>query len=147
MEDALLQRIKSVISDTGMTDRQFALKIGFNYNTLNNYLIGKRSAISTNLLACIVSTFGHISATWLLTGQGSMLKSENLPRFSGDEDISALDMHALLARTTAECEELQKENTKLLAQLEFMEEYNMRLQKKYLTLENKISDREKIKVV
>jgi predicted nuclease with TOPRIM domain len=61
--------------------------------------------------------------------------------------MSVIDLHAALARTTAECEELQKENTKLLAQLEFMEEYNMRLQKKYLTLENKLSDREKIKVV
>ena len=147
MEDALLQRIKSVISDTGMTDRQFALKIGFNYNTLNNYLIGKRSAISTNLLACIVSTFGHISATWLLTGQGSMLKADNLPFISGTEGMSEIDLHAQLARTTAECEELQKENTTLLAQLEFMEDYNMRLQKKYITLENKLSDREKTKAV
>ncbi|MBQ8190899.1 MAG: XRE family transcriptional regulator [Bacteroidaceae bacterium] len=147
MEDLLIQRIKSVISDTGLTDRQFALKIGFNYNTLNNYLIGKRVAISTNLLTCIISTFGHISATWLLTGEGSMLKSENLPSFTGKEGTSEMDLHAAIARKTAECEELQKENTKLLAQLEFMEDFNMRLQKKYLTLENKLSDREKIKVV
>lgn len=69
-----------------------------------------------------------------------MLKSENLPSFTGQEGTSEMDLHAAIARKTAECEELQKENTKLLAQLEFMEGYNMRLQKKYLTLENKFSD-------
>lgn len=147
MENVLLQRIKSVITDSGLTDRQFALKIGFNYNTLNNYLIGKRTSISTNLLTCIISTFGHISASWLLTGQGSMYHSDNLPPISGQECDSEMNLHAALARKSAECEELQAENTKLLAQLEYMENFNMRLQKRYNALEDKLSDREKSKAV
>lgn len=146
MENDVIQRIKDIISYYQLSDNSFAEQIGIPQSTVCGYL-NKKSRFSLGAIISTLQEFPEVSPSWLLLGQGSMLKSENLPRFSGDEDISSLDLHALLARTTAECEELQKENTKLLAQLEFMEEYNMRLQKKYLTLENKLSDREKIKVV
>ena len=140
METSIIERVKQIIEFADLSPRQFAQEVGFNYSTLNNYLNGRRSSIDSSLLSGIISSFDHISATWLLTGEGSMLKSENLPSFTGQEGTSEMDLHAAIARKTAECEELQKENTKLLAQLEFMEGYNMRLQKKYLTLENKFSD-------
>lgn len=141
----MIERVKQIIEFTKLSPRKFAKEVGFNYSTLNNYLNGRRSSIDSSLLSGIISSFDNISATWLLTGQGSMLKADNLPVITGTEGLTEMELHAAIARKTAECEELQKENTKLLAQLEFMENYNMRLQKKYITLENKLSDREKTK--
>jgi transcriptional regulator with XRE-family HTH domain len=140
------ERVKSIIEAKAKSVKHFAELIGIQQTTLNNYILGKRS-FGLDTIISIVNSFEDISPKWLLTGEGSMYIADELPPITGTEDMSVIDLHAALARTTAECEELQKENTKLLAQLEFMEEYNMRLQKKYLTLENKLSDREKIKAV
>ena len=143
----MIERIKAIIEDKKVSPRQFAMEIGFNYSTLNNYLTGRRTTIDSLLPCAIISSYVDIDSSWLLTGKGSMYVADELPPITGYEELSVMDLHAALAKKTAECEDLQKENTKLLAQLEYMEGYNMRLQKKYLTLEKELSNKEKIKVV
>lgn len=146
MQTSVLERIKELLSYYELSEYAYSKKIGINQTTINNYLNEKRG-FSLSAIIATLQEFPEVSPSWLLLGQGSMLNADNLPTISGTENLSEMELHALLARKTAECEELQKENTKLLAQLEFMEGYNMRLQKKYLTLENKLSDREKTKAV
>ena len=76
MKTTVIQRVKELITKRGVTPRGFASEIDFNYSTLNNYLTGRRSAIDSSLPEAILRTFGNISAEWLMTGEGSMLKMD-----------------------------------------------------------------------
>lgn len=75
MEDTVTQRIKQIIYHKSISPRSFALQIGFNYSTLNNYLTGRRKSVDSKLLSAIASTYDDISPLWLLTGKGEMLRS------------------------------------------------------------------------
>ncbi len=79
METSVIERVKELIKDRGVTPRGFASDIDFNYSTLNNYLTGRRKAIDASLIESLVSSFDNVSAEWLLTGRGNMFKSENKP--------------------------------------------------------------------
>lgn len=81
--NSIIERIKILIDTKSRSSRAFANNIGFSYSTLNNYLLGKRTTIDSDLLYKIISTYSDINSEWLLTGKGEMLKnisenSENL---------------------------------------------------------------------
>ncbi|NDV59037.1 XRE family transcriptional regulator [Bacteroides sp. 519] len=76
METSVIERVSEIIKYKGLTTRSFALKINFNYSTLNNYIVGRRTAIDLNLISKISETFDDISVEWLLTGKGHMLKQQ-----------------------------------------------------------------------
>lgn len=90
----ILERLKGIISNRGLTPRAFALKIGFNYSTLNNYLTGRRTTIDLDLITKTASSFDDISAEWLLRGHGEMFKVPVTKSVSGRETmlIDALAM-------------------------------------------------------
>lgn len=72
----LLERISEIIKAKGYSPRSFAITIGFNYSTLNNYLTGRRTTIDYELVEKTLMSIGDISAEWLLRGKGTMLLSE-----------------------------------------------------------------------
>lgn len=74
METTVIQRIRELIAERGVTPRGFASEIGFNYSTLNNYLTGRRETIDSGLPEKILLTFGDVSPDWLMTGKGEMFK-------------------------------------------------------------------------
>jgi predicted transcriptional regulator len=61
MKTTVIQRIKEIIEKRGVTSRGFSSEIDFNYTTLNNYLTGRRKAVSCELIEKILSSFGNIS--------------------------------------------------------------------------------------
>ena len=61
-----IERIKMLISENAKSERDFAMKIGVNQVTLNNYTANKRK----------LNAFPEISAEWLLRGTGSMMLNE-----------------------------------------------------------------------
>lgn len=69
----MTERIIQIIDTKVESTRQFALKIGFNYSTLNNYINGRRTSLDPSLLEKISSSFDDIDARWLLTGIGNMI--------------------------------------------------------------------------
>lgn len=75
MEESLIDRVKRVVQLKERSIRAFANKINFPYNTLNQYILGKRNTIDSNLIIQIALSFNDISERWLLTGQGEMLKN------------------------------------------------------------------------
>ncbi|WP_278758118.1 helix-turn-helix domain-containing protein, partial [Alistipes putredinis] len=79
--DTLIDRIKMIIEAKGYSPRAFAIAIGFNYSTLNNYLTGRRSTIDSELIEKALTSFDDISAEWLLRGKGDILiqKEETEP--------------------------------------------------------------------
>lgn len=76
MKDSIVERIKSIIEIKSRSSRSFANNIGFSYSALNNYLLGKRTTIDSDLPCKIVSTYSDINARWLLTGKGDMLRND-----------------------------------------------------------------------
>ena len=68
-----IEKICMLIASKNLTPRAFALKIGFNYSTLNNYLTGRRTTIDSELLIKILSSYDDVSAEWLLRGKGEMI--------------------------------------------------------------------------
>jgi transcriptional regulator with XRE-family HTH domain len=69
----MIERIKRVISHTGLSERAFAESIGVKQNTLNQQLKGERG-LSLETITKILITYEIISAEWLLRGEGEMLK-------------------------------------------------------------------------
>ena len=126
----IVQRIKDLISEKGYTVNSFAKEIGISQRTLNNYvLLGRFPSYET--IHAILHRFTDVSAEWLMRGNGGMYVTDDLPKFRGDETESEENLHAALIRCRAELKDSQNENVKLLGQLEFMEEYNLKVADKY----------------
>lgn len=64
-----------LISENAKSERDFAMKIGVNQVTLNNYTANKRK-LSLEIIEAILNAFPEISAEWLLRGTGSMMLNE-----------------------------------------------------------------------
>lgn len=86
--------------------------------------INNDAAITVDSIGVILTTFPNISAEWLLRGKGEMLLTDNLPAFHGEETDKEMDLHAELARKTAELEEYKIQNMRLEAQKDYLQERN-----------------------
>ena len=126
----IVLRLKELIEEKGYTVNSFAREIGIAQVTLNNYIrLNRYPAYET--LHAILHTFPDISAEWLMRGEGSMYITDDLPILRGDETEDEENVHVALARCRGELKLAQEENVKLLGQLEFMEEYNLKVADKY----------------
>ena len=135
----ILQRIKNLIESKDCTINSFSKKIGIAQVTLNNYFrLNRLPAYET--IHAILYTFPDVSAEWLLRGKGDMYITDGLPVIRGDESESEEDLHAALARCRAELKDSQNENVKLLGQLEFMEEYNLKVAGKLREAQRKLDE-------
>ena len=76
-------------------------------------------------------TFPDVSAEWLMRGEGDMFICDGLPVIRGDESESEENLHVALAQCRGKLKDAQEENIRLLGQLEFMEEYNLKVADKY----------------
>lgn len=124
------QRIKALIEEKGCSITSFSKRIGIAQTTLNNYFKYDRYPAYETLYA-ILHTFPDVSAEWLMRGEGDMFICDGMPVIRGDESESEEDLHVALAQCRAKLEDSQNENVKLLGQLEFMEEYNLKVADKY----------------
>lgn len=86
--------------------------------------INNDSAITIDSISVILNAFPEVSAEWLIRGKGEILLSENLPKFHGEETDTELDVHAELARKTAELEELKLQVLRIEAQKDYLQERN-----------------------
>lgn len=112
-ENSLINRVVEYAKYSNCTIRQFAIRIGFDYTTLNSYVNGRRSRIDSDLLVKIVSCFDDISPLWLLTGKGEMEKYQSDPNPNSDigytEKIAMSAMAEKIARLEKENFELRNE--------------------------------------
>ena len=119
MENSIIQRIAEIITSKGFSENSFAKQIGSNQRTINQQLRGDRK-LSLDTVCNVISSFGDISAEWLLRGEGNMNKSEKKNSdihimyetsrkqiLLRDERIRDLEIELELANTR--CEELKKE--------------------------------------
>lgn len=117
----VLERLKLFISESGLTPRAFAIKIDFNYSTLNNYLTGRRATIDLDLIDKTISSFENLSAEWLMRGKGEMLLTSEQPTDAEDRMNKLIDTIAFQQSTIKNhqkrIDELETENKRLEAQL------------------------------
>lgn len=119
--DTLIDRIKMIIEAKGYSPRAFAIAIGFNYSTLNNYLTGRRSTIDSELIEKVLTSFDDISAEWLLRGKGDILiqKEETEPGMDKLKSIvyTIANLQDEINEKTVLTQRLLEENQKLKGEL------------------------------
>lgn len=123
MEETILERLNSVIKKKSSSKSDFSKRIGVAQTTFSNQLRSSKG-ISAEVILLTLDTFPDISAEWLMRGKGEMLISDNLPNFHGEESENEMDLHAELARKTAELEEYKMQNLRLEAQKDYLQQRN-----------------------
>jgi len=112
----MINRIKEVITYSGLSERGFAIKCGLKPTTINNQLIGKREISLATIIA-----FEEISAEWLLRGKGSMLlqKEETEPGMDKLKSIvyTIANLQDEINEKTVLTQRLLEENQKLKGEL------------------------------
>lgn len=74
----ILERLKEYIDHKGVSIAAFEKSIGMSNASFSKQLKNK-GAIGTDKLENILKTYTDISPTWLITGEGDMLKQTSLP--------------------------------------------------------------------
>lgn len=78
MEKDVVERIKKVLGERGVSVNALAKMIDLPQTTVNNYISGKRR-VSFELVASVAKAFPDINQNWLITGEGEMLASPVVP--------------------------------------------------------------------
>lgn len=72
-----IDRIQQVIENKGISIRAFELEIGASNGTISR-AIQKKTDISSVWLSKIIDKYPNVNAEWLLSGNGFMLKSDDI---------------------------------------------------------------------
>ena len=123
MESSIRQRIKDILNAFNSNTNRLAGD-DVNFQNRLSRQINQGASISCDTITRVLIAFPDVSAEWLIRGKGEMLLSENLPKFHGEETDTELDVHAELARKTAELEELKLQVLRLEAQKDYLQERN-----------------------
>ncbi len=68
------ERLKMVLDDSGMNLKDFSIKVGLPYRTVQNYL-HRENSISAAALEALYTNLG-ININWLLMGEGEMYRGQ-----------------------------------------------------------------------
>lgn len=123
MENSIRQRIKDVLSEYKSNANRLAGD-DVNFQNRLSRQINQGASISCDTILRVLSAFPEVSAEWLLRGKGEMLLTDTLPSFHGSETDTELDVHAELARRSAELEECKLRIMRLEAQKDYLQERN-----------------------
>ena len=123
MESTIRQRIKDILNEFNSNTNRLAGD-DVNFQNRLSRQINQGASISCDTISRVLMAFPDVSAEWLLRGKGEMLISANLPKFYGEENENEMDLHAELARKTAELEEYKLQVLRLEAQKDYLQERN-----------------------
>ena len=101
MKHIVSERVRGVIAEKGFSSVFLAEKANLSQPTIARQINGAIN-VSIELLYAILHECPEISADWLLMGKGEKYLSDSLPNMAGDEDESIKDLHAQIAKLTAE---------------------------------------------
>ena len=130
----IIDRVKTILKWTGLSQRAFSKAINYSSTTFNNYLLGKRDGVDGNLIFSILSNFQDVNSDWLLRGEGEMLR--NTPGVI-QEDGVAYQPYAPPPDELREMIEYQRELIKQQKDLILMLQEQLKMQQK----DNDLNDR------
>lgn len=100
----MIERINELMRKEGLSELQFAKRIGVPQSSVNGYLSGKNTP-PTKFITNVITEFSDVSAEWLMRGNGSMYISD-IPADGDSEQV--LDLKAELTRKEGEIEGLRQ---------------------------------------
>lgn len=119
-KSSVKNRVKQVIDFQGISIRQFEISIGAS----NGYYGSMKDEMNSKYLRNISSVYPNISIEWLVTGEGSMLKSgavnstQITQTANGNNNSQTQHVNSTLAgevqELTRQIQELQQQNAKLI---------------------------------
>lgn len=104
-------RIKKIIDNEHLSIRGFEKKISTSVGVINKAL-RKKTDISASVLVKIAEYFPQYSLEWLITGNGSMLKSEEQEEAGIDYKQIAETQEKLISSLEKQIERLERELAK-----------------------------------
>ncbi|MDR0876875.1 MAG: helix-turn-helix domain-containing protein [Treponema sp.] len=84
----LNERLKALISNLGMKDKDFAQKLGFSQPYISMILTGKKTTPSTRFFDALSRVF-YVNIEWLRTGEGEMFVVPDLNLSPADASLLA----------------------------------------------------------
>lgn len=100
----MIERINELMRKEGLSELQFAKRIGVPQSSVNGYLSGKNTP-PTKFLTRVITEFSDVSTEWLMRGDGPMYISD-LPSTDHDDSDEVLELKAEITRLRAERDEL-----------------------------------------
>lgn len=128
MENSVKERLRAYISYTGLSERQFCIKVGVSTSFVAN--ISK--SIQPDKVDRISKHFPDLNTGWLLTGEGEMLRknSPKTPDFASLPETGHSGSEILLMRIIeskdAKIEELSRRIGELEAENRLLKEKHFR---------------------
>lgn len=93
----MIDRIRQILSISGLSETQFAKKIGVPQNTLWRQLNDRSRKLSLETVLAVLNTFKDIDSNWLLRGEGDMLlvNSNQDKRMDSLVDVIAMQQEVI----------------------------------------------------
>lgn len=82
METTIADRFKILIKELRMSNNSFAISIGKNSQTIN-YIVEGKSKPSYDVLDAIFSKYPDINPTWLMRGEGDIIRKKQAESNTG----------------------------------------------------------------
>lgn len=111
MNQIVKDRLKLFIAHLDVTNQAFEGACGLS----NGYIANMRKGVGDRALEQISKTYPELNTTWLLTGEGAMLKELQIKNDENQKKIVGADISALLATAIQQQGELLAQQNKALA--------------------------------
>lgn len=147
MKEAVNERVRQIISERNFSSVYLASISDIHQTTIARQISGKCS-VSIELVYAILHECPDISSDWLLMGRGNKYVADTLPPITGNESEETLDLHAQIAKLTAE-RDVALENLRKAEESIKDLRYTVQLQKTLLhgSHEDYIEEKQKKEVV
>lgn len=116
----IIERLQEIISYESLTVSSFAKKIGVGDQTIRGIVVQKRNKPGFDILARVIQTFNWLDAEWLMTGNGSMVKPEEVTR--SDSHPSLTELIQYIREKDRKIEQLIEEKTELKVKFEMFQQ-------------------------
>ncbi len=118
IEDIFIDRLQAFFDHEGLNDNQVTVAAGLSVGLINRTR-KSRSGMTSGNICKILKAYPQLSADWLLTGQGNMIKSDSTISHQS-EQISSSELAVMISRSLDFIAENQREIKKTQEQIDVL---------------------------